>query len=223
MDEFMTVRRETEDWQFFYGRLWRARLDHLARALREPEHHTSEGERPMSEYGVVTEAGTIRFERVLPGPIERVWAYLTESEKRGRWLATGNTEQHVGGKVELNFRHANLSPTKEPTPEKYKSMENGASVAGRVTRCEPPRLLAYTWGENFGEESEVTFELTPQGESVRLVLTHRRLPAAEMLSVAGGWHTHLAILEDHLAGREPRPFWSTHARLEAEYERRLAS
>jgi uncharacterized protein YndB with AHSA1/START domain len=223
MDEFCNERRKAEEWRSSYRRFWRARLDRLARALREPEPDTSKGEPPMSDYGVVTDTGTIRFERVLPGPIERVWAYLTESEKRGRWLATGRTELNVGGKVELDFRHADLSPTKEPTPEKYKSMENGASVAGRVTRCEPPRLLAYTWGEDSGEESEVTFELTPQGKDVRLVLTHRRLPEAQMLSVAGGWHAHLAILEDNLAGREPRPFWSTHARLEAEYERRLAS
>lgn len=32
----------------------------------------------MSEYGVVTEPDAVRFKRVLPGPIERVWAYLTE-------------------------------------------------------------------------------------------------------------------------------------------------
>ena len=36
----------------------------------------------MSEYGIVTEAGAVRFERLLPGPIERVWAYLTQSDKR---------------------------------------------------------------------------------------------------------------------------------------------
>jgi uncharacterized protein YndB with AHSA1/START domain len=51
----------------------------------------------MSEYGVVTEAGTIRFERVLPGPIERVWAYLTESKERGKWLASGEMDLRVGG------------------------------------------------------------------------------------------------------------------------------
>ena len=28
---------------------------------------------------------------------------------------------------------------------------------------------------------------------------------------ASGWHTHLAILTEHLSGREPPPFWSTHA------------
>ena len=32
---------------------------------------------------------TIRFERLLPGPVERVWAYLTESKKRATWLAAG--------------------------------------------------------------------------------------------------------------------------------------
>jgi hypothetical protein len=57
---------------------------------------------------------------------------------------------------------------------------------------------------------------------VVLVLTHRRLSGrAGMVSVGSGWHTHLDILLDHLGGREPRPFWSTHARLEAAYEKRL--
>ena len=54
------------------------------------------------------------------------------------------------------------------------------------------------------------------------MLTHRRLPdRKEMLSVAGGWHAHLGILEDVLTGREPRGFWSTHAKLVKEYEKRL--
>ena len=33
------------------------------------------------------EPGTVKMERLLPGPVERVWAYLTESDKRARWLA----------------------------------------------------------------------------------------------------------------------------------------
>jgi hypothetical protein len=82
--------------------------------------------------------------------------------------------------------------------------------------------LSYTWDEDSNSPSEATFELTPQGSDVLLVLTHRRLgDRTAMLSVAGGWHTHLGILIDHMNGREPRPFWSTYARLEAEYERRL--
>jgi uncharacterized protein YndB with AHSA1/START domain len=177
-------------------------------------------EQAMSEFGVVPEARTVCIRRVLPGPVERIWAYLTESEKRGRWLASGPMELRVGGRVELSFRNADLTPHVEPTPEKYKQRGEG-TVHGRITRCDAPRLLSYTWGGPSGE-SEVTFELTPQGEDVLLVLTHRRLGnRAAMVSVSGGWHTHLGILIDHLEGREPRPFWSTYGPLEAEYERRL--
>jgi uncharacterized protein YndB with AHSA1/START domain len=174
----------------------------------------------IGEFGVVTERRTVRFQRVLPGPIERVWAYLTESEKRSRWLASGPMELRVGGRMELNFRNSDLSPHAEPTPDKYKKYEEH-SVCGRMTRCDPPRILSYTWGGE-ASDSEVTFELSPRGQEVLLVLTHRRLSGrAGMVSVAGGWHTHLGILTDQLEGREPRPFWSTHAQLEAEYERRL--
>jgi uncharacterized protein YndB with AHSA1/START domain len=177
-------------------------------------------EQAMSEFGVVTERRTVRFERVLPGPIERVWDYLTDSEKRGRWLASGPMELRVGGRMELNFRNSDLSPHAEPTPDKYKKYEEHR-VCGRLTRCNPPRLLSYTWGGE-SADSEVTFELTPRDGDVLLVLTHRRLgDRAAMLSVAGGWHAHLGILADRLEGREPRPFWSTHSRLEAEYEERL--
>lgn len=176
----------------------------------------------MSEYGVVTEPATVRIERVLPGPIERVWSYLTDSEKRGKWFASGPMDLRPGGPVELHFKHADLSPHKEPVPEKYKQYDEGVISYGHVTRCEPPRLLSYGWGEESGNKSEVTFELTPHDGKVLLVVTHRRLADRKaMVSVASGWHTHLAILIDHLEGREPRPFWSSHARLDAEYQQRI--
>ena len=175
----------------------------------------------MSEYGVVTGPRSVRFERVLPGPIERVWAYLTESEKRGKWLASGEMELRVGGQVELKFDHANFSAKLEPTPERYKH-QVGEIFIGRITRCEPPRLLSFIWDISAAHSSEVTFELTLRGSDVMLVLTERRMrDHAEMVSIASGWHTHLGILVDRLNGREPRLDWSTRARVEAEYERRL--
>lgn len=181
-------------------------------------------EQAMSEFGVVTATRTIRFQRVLPGPIERVWAYLTETDKRARWLASGPMELRVGGRVELKFHHADLTPHAETPPEKYRKFECGVTNYGRITRCEPPRLLSFTWDEDSGVASEVTFELAPQGDDVLLVLNHRRLGGrAAMLSVASGWHTHLGILVDHLSGREPGPFWPAYARLEAEYEKRLGA
>jgi uncharacterized protein YndB with AHSA1/START domain len=70
--------------------------------------------------------------------------------------------------------------------------------------------------------SEVTFELAPHGDEVTLVVTHRRLPSrAATVSVASGWHTHLEILLARLQSRPAPGFWSTHSRLEPEYERRM--
>lgn len=177
----------------------------------------------MEKYGTFTEPGTIRFERLLPGPIERVWAYLTESEKRTKWLAAGEMELRVGGKVELHFYHPNLSEEDDPIPEKYKHHEKGSSMTGKITRINPPRLLSYTWGEESGSESEVTFELTPKGEKVLLVLTHRKLGENRevLIGIGAGWHTHLDILADNLQGNAPKGFWSVHVPLEKEYEQRL--
>lgn len=177
----------------------------------------------MTDYGTITAPGEVRFERLLPGPIERVWAYLTESDKRGTWLARGAVELRVGGQVEMHFLHSELSPLPDEIPAEYKSLEKGASFTARVTRWEPPRLLSHSWPEPSGGESEVTFELTPQGEDVLLVLTHRRITPEKMVSVAGGWHTHLGILVDRLHGRVPQPFFITHTRLAGEYEKRIAA
>ena len=177
----------------------------------------------MSRYGERIDDTTVRFERLLPGPIERVWEYLTDGDKRATWLCGGKTELRVGGKVEMHFHNASLSrqPDIHP-PEKYSDLPERPSFSGRVTRCEPPRLLAHTWDfEN--DHSEVCYELEEAGDKVRLVLTHRKLATRdEIISASGGWHTHLDILEDVLSGREPKAFWKTHTPLEAEYERRFA-
>jgi uncharacterized protein YndB with AHSA1/START domain len=176
----------------------------------------------MNGYGIVTEPGTVRFVRTLPGTIEQVWSYLVESEKRGKWLASGEMELSEGGRVELYFRHADLSPQVESTPERYREMEGGHACHGRITRCDPPRLLSFTWDEDSGEATEVTFELTAQREDTLLVLTHRRLDGRDaMLSVASGWHAHLDILAEVLRGLTPAPFWSRHRNLEEEYDRHL--
>lgn len=167
--------------------------------------------------------GEVRIERWLPGPVERIWAYLTDSEKRGLWLAPGQMEPRAGGRVEHRFRHADLSHEKKP-PARYGDYEGGHVMHGTVTRCEPPRLLSYTWGDG-EDDSEVCFELFPlEDGEVRLVVTHRRLRSREgMANVAAGWHVHLGLLLDHLEGREPRGFWSAHGRLEAGYARHLAA
>jgi uncharacterized protein YndB with AHSA1/START domain len=164
--------------------------------------------------------GALRIERLLPGPPERIWAYLTESGKRALWLAGGPMGDAAGGKVELRFRHADLSAEKDP-PARYGEYKEGHAVHGTLLRCEPMRVLSYTWGDG-GEDSRVTFELVPKGEEVLLIVTHERLRSRDgMASVAAGWHAHLGILLDRLEGREPRGFWTAHGTLEAEYARLL--
>lgn len=179
--------------------------------------------RGNEQLGTSPGPGEVRIERWLPGPVERIWAYLTDSEKRGKWLAPGEMELRVGGTVEHRFRHADLSHEKTPPP-KYGAYEEGHVVYGTVLRCEPPHLLSYTWGDG-DEDSEVTFELVSEDHGeVKLIVTQRRLRSREgMANVAAGWHAHLGILIDHLEGRPPRGFWSTHGRLEAEYARLFAT
>lgn len=175
----------------------------------------------MSEYGERIARGAVRFRRTLPGPIERVWSFLTESDKRARWFCAGETEQLVGGRTELLFHHANLSPLPDdPPPARHANLPDTVAFEGRITRWDPPRVLAYTWyGKD--EESDVCIELEEQDGTVLLVLTHTRLRTREdEVGVLGGWHAHLDILADVLHGRVPQPFWRRYAPLDREYESR---
>lgn len=169
-------------------------------------------------YGQPTAPGEVRLMRTLPGPIERVWEYLTDPAKRARWFAGGPMELRAGGKVELVVQHQNFSD-ETPPPGTADYHCTGKTMPGIVLRCEPPRLLSYT----FGRDSDVTFELIPQGTQVLLILTHRSrgedLPA--LTGFASGWHAHLSILIAALEGGPTPPFWATHTRLKAEYEKLL--
>jgi len=173
----------------------------------------------MSDYAAIPGPGAVRLERILPGPVERVWAHLTDPLLRSTWLAGGPMELQIGGAVDLRYDHSQI--TDEPTPERFLEWIVGHRQRGVVTRCEPPRLLAFSWIEETAT-SEVSFELFPSGSDTRLVLTHRRLPGgAAMAEAAGGWHAHLDLLHDRLRGGRVRPFWAAHDRLEREYSRRL--
>ena len=169
----------------------------------------------MSDYATTPAPKTVRLERLLPGPVERVWAFLVEPEKRARWFSGGPMEARVGGAVALVFQHSNI--TDEPAPERWKDAANGAVSHGTILLWEPPHALAFTWSDEEGC-SEVTWELEKRGENVLFVITHRKLPTRdEMVDVSGGWHAHTDILEAQLRGTKPAPFWSNVQRLEKHY------
>jgi uncharacterized protein YndB with AHSA1/START domain len=175
------------------------------------------------QYGTFSSRSEVRFVRILPGPIERVWDYLTDPDKRARWFAGGPMELRPGGKVTFLVRHKNLAPDEIPPAAHLASHDSGRIMSGTVTRCEPPRLLAFTFSHY--SESEATFELTPRGKDVQLVLTHRGTgdDLSYMAGFGSGWHTHLAHLTALLEGAPRPPFWPMQLQLGAEYAQLFAA
>ena len=145
----------------------------------------------MSENGRLIDEKMVRFERLLPGPIERVWEFLTSGERIGEWFGQPGLEYifepREGGTIRLADGH----------------------VRGVVTQWKPPRRLTYTWNvfsledlESRFPESYVAFELEPQGEEVRLILTHRPMLEGFEGQTMMGWHTILDVIGAMLRGEE---------------------
>ena len=160
----------------------------------------------------------IRLERLLDAPVEKVWSYLTQAEFRQLWFM-GGTDAAGVGEFELVVDHDKLSTEKVPYPESYECFK-GAVWAEKVIRFEPPRLLETTF--QGGKNGIVTYELFPDGERTRLVLVHRGIQSASgFKDFGGGWNSHLAVLQEKLAGRNVRDFWALHARSREEVARAL--
>lgn len=168
----------------------------------------------QDDYGVLGDDATMTINRLLPGPIERVWAYLTESELRRQWLAAGEMGG-VGSRFELVWRNGDLTDRPGSKPEEFGEEHR---LGSEVTEFDPPHRLAFTWGSTGG----VTFELAPAGARVLLTVTHRRiLERSSQLNIGAGWHAHLDVLAAKLVGENPEPFWDHWTALKSEYDRRI--
>ena len=166
-------------------------------------------------YGVLTEPATFKIQRLLPGPIERAWAYLTDGGQRRPWLAAGEMEMKVGAPFELVWRSDELT---NPPGQRPPGFGDEHRMQSRITELDPPRKLAITWRDS----GDVSFELAPEGDEVLLTVIHRRLPSREsLLNHAAGWHTHLDVLVARATGTEPEPFWDCFVRLKQEYDQRV--
>lgn len=155
-----------------------------------------------------TAPDTIRFERLLDAPVDTVWRYLAEGELRALWFA-GGSDAREGGELDLVFDHDRLSADEVPYPAEY-AAHKGAVSHEKVVRFEPERVLAFTFGE--GKNGLATFELSPEGDRTRLVLTHSGIQSPTgAMDFGSGWNSHLAVLQEKLAGRSVRDFWALHA------------
>jgi uncharacterized protein YndB with AHSA1/START domain len=151
---------------------------------------------------------TIRLERMLDAPVETVWRYLTEAKLRETWFM-GGTDAKPDSEFELLVDHDKLSDDEVPYPESHECYK-GAVWREKVVAFEPPRLLATTF--QGGKNGTVTYELFPDGERTRLVLTHSGIQSGTgAQDFGGGWSSHLTVLEERLAGRGVRDFWALHA------------
>jgi uncharacterized protein YndB with AHSA1/START domain len=143
------------------------------------------------DFGTLLDTQSVRFVRDLPGPIQRVWDYLTKGELREKWLYGGDIPEQPGAEFGSSWEGEDGQP--------------GGVFRFRVRVYDPPHVLEYDWIEVTSptgaiKDSLVRFELTPLGDRVRLTLTHRALPAHAFESVAAGWHAGLDVLRDVLNG-----------------------
>ncbi|MDO8409808.1 MAG: SRPBCC family protein [Phenylobacterium sp.] len=169
----------------------------------------------LDAYGALIEPATLKIQRLLPGPIERVWDYLTQTELRRRWLASGDMPAQTGETFELVWRNDELTDPPGARPEGFSDEHR---MASQVVAMEPPRRLVITWGV----QSEVEFGLEPRGVDVLLSVIHRRLPDREsLLNVSAGWHAHIDVLAADLTGGKAKPHWDNWVRLRSEYDARL--
>lgn len=166
-------------------------------------------------YGTLIEPTTLKIQRLLPGPIGRVWAYVTDGELRRKWLAAGKMEMKAGSSFELVWRNDELTDPPGTKPEGFGEEHR---MTSRITELDPPRKISFTWNET----GDVTIELEERGDEVLLTLIHRRLPNRNyMLGVSAGWHMHLDVLVARARGEEPQPFWDGWLKLKQDYDRRL--
>ena len=163
---------------------------------------------------------SLRFERLIDAPVERVWHYLVDAELRARWFMGGPVDLRVDGAISMTMNHDRLSDEQVLTPERYAPYV-GNSWEERITRIDPPRLLAFTWES--GDAGEVTFELADEGGKTRLILTHTNLRGRDdAVNFGSGWLSHLAVLERRICGGGVPDFWRLHAETEAAVSKTLS-
>lgn len=144
----------------------------------------------------------LRFERRLAHPPEKVWRALTEPDQLRQWFPTDiEGERKLGAKLLFVFRDD--APRAEDMPELLE--HDPEDLEGEFTEFDPPRVLAYTWGDE-----DLRWELEPTGDGCLLALTHSfdersgiphpAGPRKKAARNAAGWDVCLASLETLLDG-----------------------
>jgi len=92
----------------------------------------------QDRYGVLTEPATLTITRLLPGPVDRIWAYLIDGDLRRQWLAAGAMEERVGAPVDLVWRNDELTDPPGTRPDGFGDEHR---MLCEVVAIDAPRLL----------------------------------------------------------------------------------
>ena len=124
----------------------------------------------------MSHALVIEHEAVYPHSPERVWRALVDPAELAQWLMPTDFAPEVGREFVLET-----------------GSEEVGTIQAEVLELDAPRLLRCRWSGGFGD-TEVTFELFPEGEGTRLRVRHdgwsEPLPA-EHAGFDDGWKQKL--------------------------------
>lgn len=135
----------------------------------------------------MTETKSIVVERLIPHAAEKIWRALTMPQFVAEWLMQNDFVAEEGHR--FTFRAT-------PVPG-WSGVTNCV-----VLKVEPPRLLAYSWGDgtesNSGLKTVVTWSLTPEGAATRVRMEQSGFRLADeggYVGMGSGWPRILERLE----------------------------
>ena len=172
----------------------------------------------MSYDGTLCDLHTVEFKRLIPGPIELAWDYLTKPELLRTWFADVTLEPRAGGKIEVRFGAEEACDT--------------GGVRGLVREFRRPHVIAFSWNQlrpqpdgsrSLMDEGEVRFELAERGDKVLLTLLHSGLPTRELASHGAGWHAYLDSLESRISGGAAIDVMEVYGHLHPRYDDKVAA
>ncbi len=137
--------------------------------------------------------GPFIIERIFNAPVSTVWKAITDNAEMKKWYFNiADFKPEIG--FEFNFAAG----------DSKKTYVHLCKVTGAI----PEKKLSYTWRyEGYEGNSEVIFELFPEGDKTKLVLTHAGLetfpsdPSFAKENFAKGWaHIIGASLKNFVEG-----------------------
>jgi uncharacterized protein YndB with AHSA1/START domain len=121
-------------------------------------------------------AGSVHIERLLPSPVDEVWAALTDPARLSDWL--GSVDGAPGPDAKFTL-----------------TMLGGAVIPCTVVVCDPPRELRLS----LGGDTELGFRLSDVDGKTRLTLHEEKFFGGQD-QAAAGWHLYLDNLTASLRG-----------------------